>query len=139
MAKPIGEFIGEGIHVLYGTGANCSCYDCVVLYGGECDSTPTNNFLDSLEEAVIEYLAKTPTGKIRKKSDSYMDKCIEVIVKPHILAFTGINGKRFYNYYFGFMPLLYLMTSANKKEAPKFYRISRNMVFTQMIEELKKL
>lgn len=138
MAEKQGEWITPNIHVLYGTGSNCTCYDCVVLYGGKCATTPINNMLDDLEEAVLEYLGKTPTGKVRKKSDSYMDKCIEHVVKPHILSFEKIDGKRFYNYYYGFMPLLYLMTSANK-EAKRFYRMSRQMLYSNMIEELKKL
>ncbi len=36
MTDKIGEWITPDIHILYGTGRNCTCYDCVVLYGGEC-------------------------------------------------------------------------------------------------------
>lgn len=34
---------GKEIGILIGYGENCTCYDCPVLYGGECLTTEENN------------------------------------------------------------------------------------------------
>lgn len=116
------------IHILKGTGSNCTCYDCVVLYGGKCATTKDNNFLDHLEKKVLKYLTKTPTGKPRKISDSYMDKCIEEVVRPEVSKYLKIKRNLFDRQYYSFMPLLFIMTSQNK-EATKWYKRARNWEF----------
>lgn len=119
----------DGIHILKGTGDNCTCYDCVVLYGGECDSTEDNNILDVLEENIVNYLNFTPTGRPRKTSDYYMDSCIEKVVMPIVVKYLKIKKNQFYHKYYSFMPLLYLMTSDRKLGARYFYRRTRNWMF----------
>lgn len=124
------------IHILRGTGDNCTCTDCVVLYGGECATTKDNNFLDDLEIKVLKYLNFTPTGRVRKISDAYMDSCINNIVRPAIRKYTKCHRNQFNRYYYGFMPLLYLMTSTRKEGARLWYRRSRNMLYTDIVDEV---
>lgn len=125
-------------HFLKGTGDNCTCYDCVVLYGGKCDTTPDNNFLDSLEVKILKYLNFTPTGRARKISDSYMDSCINNIVRPAVRKYLKVHQNQFDRKYYYFMPLLYLMTSDRKEGANHWYRRSRNMLFNDFTKEVRE-
>lgn len=125
------------IHILKGTGDNCTCNDCSVLYGGDCWTTPYNDFLDMLELAVVNYLTLTPTGRTRIVSDGIMNKCIEEIVRPMVQKFSKVTRSQFYNQYYGFMPLLYLMTS-EKKMARYWYRRSRLWLFLDFEKSVKE-
>ncbi len=125
------------IHFLRGSGDNCTCYDCPVLYGFDCPTTPENNFLDQLEASALKYLNLTPTGKVRKVSDSYMDSCINDIVRPKVKKFERIHRNQFDRKYYCFMPLLYLITSDRKEGANRWYRKARGMLYNQIIAEIK--
>lgn len=126
------------LHILRGTGKNCTCLDCIVLYGGECQTTRTNNFLDKLEQKVLHYLNTTPTGKQRKVSDSFMDSCINDVVRPMVRKHEKVHTNQFNRYYYGFMPLLYIMTSDRKEGARYWYRRARNWEYEKVIEDIKK-
>lgn len=125
------------IHILYGTGTNCTCYDCVDLYGGECATTVDNDFLDELEEKVIAYLTYTPTGRLKKQSDFAMEDTIERIVRPAVMKHLQIPAKAFYEVFYGFMPVLYLMTSDRKQES-RWYRKARYWLFDEFRTNLYK-
>lgn len=140
-SMPRQEVIQRGdstIHILYGTGTNCTCYDCFDLYGGECATTRDNDFLDALEEKVIQYLELTPTGRKRVTSDSYMDKCINDVVSPAVRKELKIKTTVFDKQYYSFMPLLFLMTSERKK-ANRWYRRSRNWIYSDIKDKLINL
>lgn len=124
----------DRIHILRGRGDNCSCYDCCVLYGGECATTKTNDFLDTLEEQVNEYLNFTPTGKPRVNSSSYIDKCIDVVIRPAVCKFLKVKKKDFYEKYYVFTQLIFLMTS-DKRGAESMYRRARGMLFDTLERE----
>jgi len=133
-----GEFSPDGnMHILYGTGTNCTCFDCVVLYGGECDTTKDNDFLDEIEEKVLKFLTVTPTGREKKVSDAAMDEVLDTVVRPMVQKYCKVQRKTFYQVFYGFMPLLYLMTS-DKKEARRWYRRSRIWLFSELVERLKE-
>ena len=68
---------GTRIHILRGTGRNCTCGDCPVLYGGECWTTPENDFLDALGARVAK---ATVNGRVVSKND--MHKALEAIRSP---------------------------------------------------------
>lgn len=125
------------IHILRGTGNNCTCYDCAVLYGGKCDTTPDNNFLDKLEKQVLQYLNYTPTGKPRKKSDLYSDSVINEIMRPALRKYWKVQNNQFDRKYYTLMPLVYLMTS-DRKEASGWYRRSRNWLFNSIHKEFEE-
>ena len=129
--------MNEYIHILKGTGNNCSCGDCSVLYGGECYTTPINNFLDILEKAVINNLKFTPTGKIKKISNYQIDSCIETVVRPLFKKYKNIKDTRFYDYFYNFLPLIFILTS-NEKEARGFYRRSRMQIFMSICNDYDK-
>lgn len=118
----------DGIHFLKGTGSNCTCNDCAVLYGGTCYTTPTNNFLDKLEQDVQKWLSFTPTGRPKKVSDNYTDQCIERVVRPAFMKYKKISRSQFYEKYYSFLPLIFLMNS-DKKDAKHMYRKARIMLF----------
>lgn len=126
----------NGIHFLKGSGSNCTCYDCSVLYGGKCYTTPTNNFLDRLEKDVRKYLAFTPTGRPKKVSDHYLDRCIEDVIRVPFMKFAKIDKSLFYKKYYTLLPLIFLMTS-DKAEARGMYRRGRQILFTSITDEYK--
>jgi hypothetical protein len=135
--KTIFVFDMKYLHVLRGSGNNCTCLDCVVLYGGVCDTTKDNDFLDELENKVIKYISFTPTGRIRKISDSYMDSCINDVIRPIVKKYAKIHENQYLRKYYLFMPLIFLMTS-DRKAAELWYRRSRNWVFTDIIKQMKE-
>lgn len=126
------------IHILKGTGNNCTCYDCPVLYGGDCPSTPVNNFLDKIENLLIEFLSKTPTGRPRRVSSPMMERVIEEIIRMPFCKKYKISKDRFYNGFYLFLPLVFLMTS-DKKDAKEAYRKARIMLFYRISDEIKTL
>ena len=124
------------IHILRGVGSNCTCGDCVVLYGGKCHTTPTNNMLDAIEKALNQYLNFTPTGKPRKVSDYFIDESVEQILRQPICKREKLTRTQFYQHYYAFTSLVYLMTS-DKREARYGYRRARYMLYTTLIRELR--
>lgn len=124
------------IHILRGRGNNCTCMDCITLYGGKCDTSADNNFLDSIEEKVIEYLSFTPKGKVRKTSDYFMDSCINNIIRPAVRKYAKIHVNQFDRKYYLFMPMIYLMTS-DRKSAEHWYRRARNWVYNDVIKQMQ--
>lgn len=127
------------IHILQGRGSNCTCGDCAVLYGGKCFTTRENNMLDKLEDRVLEYLTKTPGGKIREKVTGPMyNRCIEEVVRPAIQKFLKIEKHVFYRRYYSFVPLVFMMTTPHRESAVYAYRKGRSLLFWSIEKELKE-
>lgn len=122
--------------IVIGKGGNCSCYDCIVLYGGKCATTKDNNFLDDLEKSIAKY-GYTEKGKKRAVTDAFMDNCISEVVYPKIKKYAKVHRNQFNRHYYSFMPLLFLMTSTHK-EAEKMYRRARHTLFSDFIDTVKK-
>lgn len=99
----------DGIHILRGRGNNCTCYDCSVLYGGTCYTTPYNNFLDKIEKSVLKAVDN------RYISYGRMNKAIEAI-RPHAIKYFKISSKEFDSYFYNWLPLLFIMTSTLHKK-----------------------
>lgn len=120
------------IHILRGVGYNCSCSDCSVLYGGECYTTEINNMLDKVEKDLEKYLSFTKTGRKKKESSYAIDSSIEEIIKPAFVKYIKKEHKikiDFYEKYYSFLPLVYLMTSSKKTYNKRMYQRGRLMVF----------
>lgn len=100
----------DGLHILKGTGSNCTCYDCSVLYGGTCGTTPDNNFLDKIEKAILK--------EVENKYFSYgrINKVLETI-RPQAKKYFKIDNATFDNHYYGWLPLVYIVTSVLKGKA----------------------
>lgn len=126
----------NGIHFLRGSGSNCTCADCSVLYGGDCFTTPVNNMLDRVEERVIKFLTYTPTGRIKKNSNNHIDMAIEHAVKGPVCKFLKIKSDQFYEKYYCFLPLVFLLMS-DRKSAKRMYRRARYCLFRSIEEEFK--
>lgn len=122
----------ETIHILKGTGDNCSCYDCAVLYGGTCGTTEINNMLDKLEKDLEKYLSFTKTGRKKKQSAYAIDSSIEKIIKPVFTKHLKLKKLEFYEKYYSFLPLIYCMTSDKKSYDEQFYKIGRMMLFNDI-------
>ncbi len=94
----------DGIHILKGRGSNCTCYDCAVLYGGTCSTTPDNNLLDRIEKGILKVLDNKYVSKGR------INKSIEAI-RPHAVKYFKITNNTFDKHYYGWLPLIYAITS----------------------------
>lgn len=92
------------IHFLRGRGNNCTCYDCAVLYGGTCSTTPDNNFLDKVEKTILKILE----GKYI--SYGRINKAIEAI-RPLAKKYYKIDNKTFDKYFYNWLPLVFIITS----------------------------
>ena len=124
----------NNIHILYGNGENCTCNDCVVLYGGNCGTTPVNNLLDNMELEVLSFLRSTPTGRVRVNSEPYTDKVIESVIYPilrtnsvGILTMTNFNKQ-----YYIWLPFVYLLTTERIKG--RQYRTWRGQFFQELLK-----
>jgi hypothetical protein len=93
------------IHILKGTGDNCTCGDCAVLYGGECYTTPENNFLDQLGERIAK---ATVNGRIVSKND--MHKALEAMRSP-VKKYIHLNDATYNEHYYALLPLLYIIAN----------------------------
>lgn len=127
------------LHILKGTGDNCSCHDCVVLYGGECYTTPINNMLDDMEAKLELYLAKTPTGREKKKTGYAIDSAIEKVMMPIFKKEAAITKTVFYKKYYAFLPLVYLMTSEAKHNDRRLYARARMSIYLDIREGYDRL
>lgn len=117
----------NGIHILKGTGDNCTCYDCSVLYGGDCWTTPDNNKLDKLEKSFEQFMSKTPTGRMKKVSDwAYCD-----FIENHLktVMCKGMSEKLYYEHFYSWLPLLFMMSSPHKEKARQRYRQARYSIY----------
>jgi hypothetical protein len=93
------------IHILKGTGRNCTCGDCPVLYGGECWTTPENDFLDALGARVAK---ATVNGRVVSKND--MHKALETIRSP-VKKYLHISEEIYNENYYALLPLLYIISN----------------------------
>lgn len=124
------------IHVLKGTGDNCTCGDCSVLYGGTCYTTPINNFLDRIEKTV-KSVSKNE-GKIVSKAD--MRRALEAM-RPLFRKRYKITGAEYDKCYYGYLPLAIFCANGyaegskhnyDKSEARHFYRLARFWVLRDL-------
>lgn len=116
------------LHILKGTGNNCSCNDCSVLYGGDCYTTPINDFLDSIQEKVRAYI---PTMRVREASSA--DKALNHI-KKDLLRELEISSTVYYKRYYVIVQLVYLFTSTFAYVDKYEYRRVRYVLW-QIIKE----
>lgn len=93
------------IHILKGTGDNCTCGHCAVLYGGECHTTPENNFLDRLGGRIAK---ATVNGRVVSKND--MHKALEAIRSP-VKKYMHLNDAAYNENYYALLPLLYIIAN----------------------------
>ncbi len=126
----------NGIHILIGRGKNCTCYDCSVLYGGKCYTTEDNNLLDCLEKNFEHFMSKTPSGRTKKVSGWAYDDFIENFVKK--IMCKGVSRKKFYDHYWGWLPLLFMMSSPHKEKARGTYRKARMMVYQSIKKDYEE-
>jgi len=90
-----------GIHILKGTGRNCTCGDCAVLYGGSCGTTKDNDFMDRVEKVALKLGAKTYICK------SDIHRFLEGI-RPIIKKRYRWTNKQFDEKYYTWLPFLYM-------------------------------
>jgi hypothetical protein len=93
------------VHILKGTGDNCSCADCPVLYGGECYTTPENDFLDKLGERISK---ATVNGRVVSKND--MHKALEAMRSP-VKKYLHVSDEIYNKNYYALLPLLYIISN----------------------------
>jgi hypothetical protein len=82
------------IHFLIGNGKNCTCYDCSVLYGGECYSTPDNNFLDKVEKITNLYRSKTYI--CRSDTNKFLEQIKPIVIKHLNIKAVGALANKIY-------------------------------------------
>jgi hypothetical protein len=126
------------IHILKGTGDNCTCHDCIVLYGGECDTTPINNMLDKMEEDIQKFLDFTPTGRKKKPSRYAIESAVETIIKPMWKKYSK-SKVDFYSKFHIFSPLVYFVTSQKKNYDSYYYKRTRALLLDLIEEDFNKV
>ena len=120
------------IHILKGTGENCTCGDCSVLYGGDCWTTQMNNLLDKFDEKVYELwvLAKNPSVyQIQKTLAPF---------KKEIMKMEKITSKEFDEYFYLFSGLFFMAWATNKTaRQTQSYRQTRHTMFRIIIKRIE--
>lgn len=111
------------IHFLKGTGSNCTCGDCSVLYGGRCYTTPINNWLDRVERIARRiydekpYICKTD---LRKFLDS---------IGPLVCKRYKISIEKYSETYYGWSPLFFTMISFKVMEGGNYDVASARLMY----------
>lgn len=91
-----------GIHILKGTGRNCTCGDCAVLYGGSCGTTKDNDFMDRVESIALKQLgSKTYVCK------SDIHRFLEAI-RPVVRKRYKWTNAQYDKHYYTWSPFLYM-------------------------------
>ena len=112
--------------ILKGSGSNCTCGDCSVLYGGTCYTTPINNWLDRVEK-----IAYSVVGKKKYICATDVNKFLEKL-RPLVCNRYKIKRNKFDKNYYMWAPMFYHClayresnNNYDKYDARKMYKMSR--------------
>lgn len=131
---------GTRIHLLKGTGSNCTCGDCAVLYGGTCYTTPINNFLDRIDAAALKVVGQK-TYICISDLHRFLEKVRQPVKKRYKLTNDQYDER-----YYSWAPLFYMALGyredRNKRydwhEARRAYRRARGWVLSDIEKALKQ-
>lgn len=117
--------------MLKGSGSNCTCYDCSVLYGGECYSTPINNMLDRMETIVKTIGVSKRDGSLRVENT--LDQMRSLVLKR-----LKITAQKFNKKYNLLLPLYFMaLTCPNPVRKSEWYRHARFSLYLNLERELE--
>lgn len=120
--------------ILKGNGDNCTCIDCIVLYGGECLTTPINNALDKFDCEVEELFKR---GKNLSHYQLY--KIIKPVFKTIKKDNPYLSVKYLDDCYKMFMPLMYFSWGIDKEiRNTRDYKEERYSVYWYITKYLEK-
>lgn len=130
----------DGIHFLKGTGSNCTCSDCSVLYGGTCSTTAENNFLDRIEKVALT-LVGTKSYICRWDTTKFLE-AIRPIVRKRYKWSNAEYDKQFYVW----LPFLYMAVGYKENkdknydhsDARLMYKRARSLTFWNIEKALKQ-
>ena len=124
----------SNICVLRGRGDNCTCDDCVVLYGGECWTTKINDALDKFDDAVeIHY------NKNKNLSHYQLYKIITPIFKTIKKDCVKLKVSDLDNYYKMFMPLMFYSWGKDKNFRDSYdYKYYRYSIYRYIVGGLER-
>lgn len=126
----------NGLHILKGTGDNCTCFDCPVLYGSDCYSTPMNNVLDEFDAFIENELV----AKNKKQSTYQLFNAYSVIAgKLHKI--DKYKRKVWDNHYSLLSPLFFMawgkaLSIGGDRE---MYRNTRALSYFHILDVLKQI
>ncbi len=101
--------------VVIGNGANCSCNDCPVLYGGKCHSTALNDRLDALERALR---CRMVSGNIVTRTEAW--DTYEA-VRSHLRRWLGASAKQLDKINTLVWAFTYMLANGHQTDAQRRY------------------
>lgn len=122
------------LHILRGTGSNCTCGDCAVLYGGTCGTTRMNNMLDQFD-LLIE---KTLVTKGKNPSEYQSNKLFRWLC-PRVCKLEKISPKQFNSFYYCFAVLIFMAWGTTPEvRKTHMYRRARMIAYGDIMNQIKK-
>lgn len=126
------------IIICRGTGHNCTCYDCIVLYGGSCQTSFHNDILDAFTEEV----KKIMKNGSREMSKTALHECLDAL-KKLVVQNYNVSSQKFHKEYYSFIPLVFYVIGYEQTSfLESYYSVERRCkswrlhLFQKCAEEL---